>query len=272
MISLSLSLYSILELTPVCVCVCVLVSGSEYVCTLSPTCCSPRSPLKFNDLISYQLHYKTFHTFICQQQQQQTLQQGQGEVQVCGRIFPNEKLLNLHFKECHDPITKELRDNRGEKTFECLHYNSTSTGEETCCQKFSNPKNRRLHMIFFHGYPKEWFFNVVVWGINKLILNDDDNDNDNDHDESRGGYYHGMVRKDWKPRKGQPGFNDRVRDKDKEKANDQDQDEEGDDLEMEDLIGKFKGSSIGFLPRSVAVAQKQRQKQKKEIVIEESVT
>lgn len=38
---------------------------------------------------------------------------------ICGRIFPNEKLLNLHFKECHDPLTRELQQ-RGEKTVQSL--------------------------------------------------------------------------------------------------------------------------------------------------------
>ncbi|GAA5914828.1 uncharacterized protein JCM6883_005627 [Sporobolomyces salmoneus] len=221
--------------------------SNNYTCTLGPTC-SDSNPRQFSTLASYQDHYSTFHTHVCQSTPSpyefaQRTDKGKGkqneeDEQVCGRIFPNERLLDLHLRECHDPVT-QLRQQRGEKTFECLH-SSSATGD--CRHLFSNPKNRRLHMISSHGYPKEWFFAVVIWGIGQLLLPNSDSD--------QGGLHHGMLRKDWKPRAGQPGYAEEKEEKE----------EVREDKEMEELTKGLEGSSIGFVPRSVGKKNKVKSK------------
>ena len=94
-------------------------------------------------------------------------------------------------------------------------------------------------MISIHGYPKEWFFAVVIWGIGQLLLSDNDQEGG-----ARG--FHGMVRKDWKPRPGQPGYRSEHEPGDEER-----QEEDRGDREMESLTKELEGSSIGFVPRSV---------------------
>lgn len=95
-------------------------------------------------------------------------------------------------------------------------------------------------MISEHGYPKEWFFSVVIWGINNLIQSNDDNTS---------GLHHGMVRKEWKPRAQQV-----VEEKEKEK--------EKEDKEMvEGLVESFEKSSLlEFVPRSVVKRRKNKPK------------
>lgn len=250
-------------------------SDSTYTCTLGPTC-NDANPQHFSSLTAYQNHYSTYHSHVCQstpspypfaQDRHDLSKKGEARERqdsdarpVCGRIFPSERLLELHLKECHDPLN-QLRHQRGEKTasldslpplcglsqewpadrtrdrlqFECLH---SSTSEGACRQMFSSPKNRRLHMISIHGYPKEWFFAVVIWGIGQLLLSD------NDQEGARG--FHGMVRKDWKPRPGQPGYRSEHEPGDEER-----QEEDRGDREMESLTKELEGSSIGFVPRSV---------------------
>ncbi|GAA5956004.1 hypothetical protein JCM3765_000067 [Sporobolomyces pararoseus] len=224
-------------------------STGDYICSLPPTCSN--QPFKsFSTLSSYQQHYKTFHTFICQSKPstysfaQSKSKSKQKEEEQCGRIFPNEKLLILHFKECHDPITQELQL-RGDKTFECL--------DSECIQKFSNPKNRRVHMIEKHGYPKEWFFSVVIWGINNLISNDS---------SDNGKVFHGMVRKEWKPR-----VDNQV---EEEKKKDKEEKEEEEEMLMEGLVKSFSKTSIEFVPRSVPTKQKKKNQNKCKMSIESS--
>lgn len=37
-----------------------------------------------------------------------------GKERECGRVFPDERVLGMHFVECHDPLA-EVRRERGEK-------------------------------------------------------------------------------------------------------------------------------------------------------------
>lgn len=105
-------------------------------------------------------------------------------------------------------------------------------------------------MISEHGYPKEWFFSVVIWGINNLISQSNDN--------NTSGLHHGMVRKEWKSRAQQV-----VEEKEKEK--------EKEDKEMvEGLVESFEKSSLlEFVPRSVV---KQRKNKPKMSIESSSVT
>lgn len=89
-------------------------------------------------------------------------------------------------------------------------------------------------MISVHGYPKEWFFGVTIWGIEHVL--------------NKGG---GMVRRDWKPRPGQAHYEEGQGQgvtKVEEKV-------EGKDEGMDELTKKLEGSSIGFVPRAVSRRQ-----------------
>jgi len=94
-----------------------------------------------------EVHYATYHTHVCAWDR-------------CNKIFPDERLLDLHFSECHDPLTA-VRKERGEKTFAC-HL-------ATCTRTFLTPKGRRLHLISAHGFPKQYFFAVTNKGIGGLL-------------------------------------------------------------------------------------------------------
>ncbi|KAI5480719.1 putative C2H2 type zinc finger domain protein [Pseudohyphozyma bogoriensis] len=127
-------------------------------------------------------HYRAFHSFTCHQTPIETewgrskgknreMELREGE---CGRVFPDEGLLEVHMVECHDPLTA-VRQEKGDKVFKCL------TPE--CSSYFSTPKTRRNHLISKHGFPKQYFFAVTVWGVGDILR--------------KGG---GLVRRDWKPR------------------------------------------------------------------------
>ncbi len=85
-------------------------------------------------------------------------------------MFPSAHLLSLHLSELHSPLNPLLPT-----PYACL--------DPTCTHRFKSPKGRRLHAIEKHGYPKQWFFGVVVWGVEGVL--------------AKGG---GMVRREWKPR------------------------------------------------------------------------
>lgn len=156
-------------------------------------------------------------------------------------------MLELHFKECHDPLTHALQISGNTKTFEC--FDST----RSCTRSFSSPKTRRLHLITEHDYPKEYFFGVTVWGIGDVL--------------KKGG--NGMIRREWKPRptgsikgKGQEEEGEDMEEVEQgfKEPSPAVEEEEGEDRigkkkvdrEMDELVNKLEGSSIGFVPRSVA--------------------
>jgi len=92
-------------------------------------------------------------------------------------VFPDERLLELHFAECHDPIVA-IRKERGEKTFACF--------VPTCIRMFETPAKRRMHLIDVHHYPKEYFFAVTNKGIGGLL--------------EKWGDGVSLLRPEWKPR------------------------------------------------------------------------
>ncbi|WVO17634.1 hypothetical protein L204_105331 [Cryptococcus depauperatus] len=83
----------------------------------------------------------------------------------CLKVFPEERFLQLHYTESHDPLAKQAQE-RGEKIFECF------LPPEQCGKKFSNPKKRRLHMISKHYYPNQFFWAITNQGINEIAKSD----------------------------------------------------------------------------------------------------
>ncbi|KZT59420.1 hypothetical protein CALCODRAFT_493562 [Calocera cornea HHB12733] len=134
------------------------------ICSLPPTC--HRHPAVLGDAQALERHYKTYHTHVCQEK-------------GCMSVFPDQRLLELHFAECHDPIVA-IRKERGEKTFACFI--------PTCIKMFDTPAKRRMHLIDGHHYPKEYFFAVTNKGIGGLL--------------EKWGEGVSLVRPEWKPRAG----------------------------------------------------------------------
>ncbi|KAL1737899.1 hypothetical protein HDZ31DRAFT_18323, partial [Schizophyllum fasciatum] len=146
--------------------VAVRGTGSPIVCTLPPACAARPTPLASS--AEMEAHYAKYHAHVC-------------EVDGCGLVFPDERLLDLHFTECHDSLAA-TRQARGDKIFQCF--------VPTCTHRFSNPKARRLHLIDVHKYPKQYFFAVTNKGIGDVLR--------------KWGDGASMVRGDWKPREDEP--------------------------------------------------------------------
>ncbi|KAG8905185.1 hypothetical protein FRB99_000550 [Tulasnella sp. 403] len=145
-----------------------------FTCTLPPTCNPPQPPTILLSSKEFESHYTTYHTHVCNASEKKT---PNARESVCGKVFPDNRLLELHFAECHDPLIAVRRD-RGERTFACFL--------PTCPSKFTTPKGRRLHLIDTHKYPKEYFFSVTTKGVGDLL--------------SRWGQGASLLRKKWKPR------------------------------------------------------------------------
>jgi len=121
----------------------------ELVCTLPPTCSPPNPASRLSNSADLEKHYALYHAHVC-------------EVKRCNCVFPEARFLDLHLKECHDPLS-EVRKERGERTFECFQPRTM------CSRSFLTPKSRRRHLIEAHGYPKEFFFSVTNKGIGGLL-------------------------------------------------------------------------------------------------------
>ncbi|TFK71667.1 hypothetical protein BDN72DRAFT_764670 [Pluteus cervinus] len=157
------------------------------LCTLPPTC--NRKPTPLENSRDLEAHYAKYHAHVC-------------EERGCGCVFPDERLLELHQTECHDPLAA-VRKDRGDKIFECH--------QQTCGRFFQTPKARRLHLIQGHGYPKEYFFAVTNKGIGGLL--------------KKWGDGASMIRREWKPRSEKGGKEDEDR---------MDEDHEGSGSDEED--------------------------------------
>ncbi|KAK9462068.1 uncharacterized protein V1516DRAFT_607725, partial [Lipomyces oligophaga] len=108
-------------------------------CTLPPDC--SQRPQIFHDIQNYEQHYRLLHSQVCLD---------------CKKRFPSAYFLELHIAEIHDPFTAARRD-RGEKIYKCF--------DEYCDKLCSTPQKRRMHLIAKHGFPKEYMFNVVAYGL-----------------------------------------------------------------------------------------------------------
>jgi len=124
-------------------------SGHRLICTLPPTCSPPNHPYHLQDPRDLESHYALYHAHVC-------------EVRGCNAVFPEERFLELHHTECHDPLA-QIKQERGEKVFACFLPRSA------CPKLFLTPKARRLHLISAHNYPKQYFFAVTNKGIGGLL-------------------------------------------------------------------------------------------------------
>ncbi|GAA5869924.1 hypothetical protein JCM8547_008106 [Rhodosporidiobolus lusitaniae] len=221
-----------------------------YTCTLPPSCSD--TPSTFSSLDSLEAHHRTYHAFVCTAEPStyewavgKDKGKGKGKEQerdVCGRVFPDEHILALHLTECHDELA-QLRRERGEKIFACL--------VPSCSQLFSTPKNRRLHLIDQHSFPSQYFFAVTIWGVEDVL--------------KKGG---GMVRRDWKPREGQPGWKSESSDgvgspsppPPRPKELSLSPPPERPPPNVDDLAIALAGTSISLVPRSVQRAQAKKSK------------
>lgn len=77
----------------------------------------------------------------------------------CKRRFPSDGYLQVHIEENHDPFFR-IRKEKGEKVYKCLEY--TTGCNKVCIDR----RKRRLHMIDKHGYPADFQFRVIDYGIN----------------------------------------------------------------------------------------------------------
>jgi len=163
-------------------------TDKPFVCTLPPTC-NKGAGTPLAGARELESHYAKYHAHVC-------------AVPGCECVFPDARLLELHLTECHDPLAA-VRKERGDKIFAC-HLAS-------CTMCFRTPKNRRLHLIQAHGYPKEYFFAVTNKGVGGLLR--------------RWGEGASLVRGTWKPRDAANGGGGR--DHVDENSDDEDRDEDG---------------------------------------------
>jgi hypothetical protein len=71
----------------------------SFPCTLPPTC-SVKAPTYFPTASALESHYRSKHAFACE---------------LCSKIMPDDRFLNLHLAECHDPLLA-IKAERGERT------------------------------------------------------------------------------------------------------------------------------------------------------------
>lgn len=95
----------------------------------------------FEDYQQYHLHVVSIHEHTCES---------------CLKVFPNKSFLSLHIDENHNPLL-QIKQERGDKIFKCY--------TESCKAVFSNPKERKHHLIEIHNYPIDYPFNIVNDGI-----------------------------------------------------------------------------------------------------------
>ncbi|SDA01419.1 BZ3500_MvSof-1268-A1-R1_Chr10-1g02647 [Microbotryum saponariae] len=155
-------------------------AAPTYTCTLPPTCHDDAQ--SFSTLATLTAHHEAYHSFVCHARPSSfdfarpkpPHKREYEQQEECSRVFPSQRMLDLHLSECHDEL-RRAKEDRGEKTFACLH--------PPCGMHFATPKTRRRHLIDKHGYPKEYFFGVTIWGVQEVLR--------------KGG---GMIRRNWTPR------------------------------------------------------------------------
>lgn len=101
-------------------------------------------PLIFSDYQSYEAHYMNRHHYYCE---------------VCSKEFPDNRILDLHFEENHDPFFG-MKKERQEAIYRCFEVFSNAKCEE----KFHTHDERNVHMMRYHGYPKDFDFDIVNSG------------------------------------------------------------------------------------------------------------
>ncbi|KAJ4423962.1 hypothetical protein N0V82_001390 [Gnomoniopsis sp. IMI 355080] len=99
--------------------------------------------LSFTYYQEYERHYVQVHTNRCLE---------------CGRNFPTAHIMSLHIQEHHDALA-EMKREQGACTYACFM--------EACENKFKSYKQRREHLIDDHAYPRNYFFAVTKYGIDR---------------------------------------------------------------------------------------------------------
>lgn len=116
-----------------------LANQFSITCNL-PDSCSV-TPVTFHSHTDYDMHFDTEHSHTCLE---------------CDKIFPCNKLLDIHITENHDPFAK-IKLQRGDPIFACFDAN--------CERVFKDHRKRRLHLIDKHNYPKDFIFSIIDKGI-----------------------------------------------------------------------------------------------------------
>jgi hypothetical protein len=96
----------------------------QYPCSL----CSST----FSSISLWEIHYEANHIFQCH---------------VCHKIMPCIRLLDFHLEELHDSFFAAAVE-RDLMSYQCL--------VNTCHRQFSSDRERHLHLVHEHDYPK-WF-------------------------------------------------------------------------------------------------------------------
>lgn len=120
------------------------ITDTSSTTTSNVRCTIPPCHLKlvyFSEYLSYESHIINQHSFLC-------------ESCAPRKVFPNEKYLNIHIDEHHNPFLAISRE-KGEKVYKCFD-----------CDKVCSTKHkRRLHMMDKHGYAKDFDFGIVNHGL-----------------------------------------------------------------------------------------------------------
>jgi len=87
----------------------------------------------FRNIFEYEMHYNSVHKHVCG---------------VCKRVFPSNRLVEIHVLESHDSLFKVMAEQK--KMYECL--------VEGCKRKFWNDHVRKFHLVDFHKYPRDFRF------------------------------------------------------------------------------------------------------------------
>ncbi|KAK0521047.1 hypothetical protein OC842_006907 [Tilletia horrida] len=128
----------------------------EWTCSLPPSC--DLQPRAFADLKAFEEHYALQHAHVCAIP---SLTSRKGEEEVCGKTFPTDWLLECHIAACHSELELE-RQARGLPHLHCL--------QPGCDSRFHLAAERSMHAIQIHGFPVNYFFDIVEHGIGDLLL------------------------------------------------------------------------------------------------------
>ncbi|GAA95074.1 uncharacterized protein L969DRAFT_95952 [Mixia osmundae IAM 14324] len=112
------------------------VQAQTYFCMVPS--CGVRTPFGSAELAS---HHRQRHAHICHE---------------CRKTFPDEHFLSLHLTERHDTMTM-LKRERGDKTFACF--------QAACKHVSQTPKQREVHLIEEHQYPRDFLFSLPLRGM-----------------------------------------------------------------------------------------------------------